>query len=367
MTRCSAGSQVLYWEEPIFGSRAAFVEIREISRKLKIAIPHIPSSNSPVEVNKIQTFLLQQTMSQEAMHEPVFWYYTPIALDFSRDFEPSVIVYDCMDELSAFRGAPQGLSAAEAELFRYADLVFTGGKSLFESKRRQHPRVHCFPSSIDREFFGTARKIRAEVTDQADIPHPRLGYCGVIDERMDLDLIAAVADARPEWHFVMLGPVVKISETDLPRRTNIHYLGQKDYRSLPGYFAGWDVGLLPFAINDSTRYISPTKTPEYLAAGLPAVSTPITDVVDPYGLNGLVHIAETAQEFIQASERAILSRHSSERLLDVDAYLSQMSWDTTWKHMNDIIREVVSKKAKFDPPSVANGSTADRALKCSIT
>jgi UDP-galactopyranose mutase len=253
-----------------------------------------------------------------------------------------------MDELSGFRGAPSGLRTAEAELFACADLVFTGGQSLYQSKRRQHHSVHCFPSSIDREFFASARRIHAEVKDQANITHPRLGYCGVIDERMDLDLIAEVAERRPDWQLVMLGPVVKIAESDLPRQSNIHYLGAKEYRTLPSYLAGWDVGLLPFARNESTRFISPTKTPEYLAAGLPVVSTPITDVVEPYGTKQLVEIAETAEQFVESIEKAMSARNSPDRLARVDRFLSRMSWDLTWEQMNRLIQEAVHSNRNLE-------------------
>jgi UDP-galactopyranose mutase len=366
MTRCSEGCRVFYWEEPVYGAPAAFVQVRDLSRKLKIAVPHLPSGLSASEINKLQRSLLTQMLTQYRASDLVLWYYTPMATHFTRKLQARAIVYDCMDELSAFRGAPEGLRAAEADLFRRADLVFTGGKSLYQSKRAHHSCVYCLPSSIDREFFATARKIHAEVKDQAHIPHPRLGYSGVIDERMDLDLLAALAEARPEWQLVMLGPVVKIAPSDLPQRPNIHYLGQKDYRSLPGYFAGWDVGLLPFARNESTRYISPTKTPEYLAAGLPAVSTPITDVVDPYGVRGLVHIAENVQEFIPAIEEALKTRNCSERLGAVDRYLGDMSWDSTWKQMNHLIQDVVHSSG-----TVVNDRSLDRdvtegSIGCSI-
>ena len=179
-----------------------------------------------------------------------------------------------------------------------ADLVFTGGQSLYEAKRGQHPRVFAFPSSVDAAHFARARRATDDPADQAAIPHPRLGFFGVIDERMDLDLLAAIADARPDWHLVIIGPVVKVDPASYRERANIHYLGKKDYQELPGYLAGWDVALLPFAINESTRFISPTKTPEYLAAGKPVVSTPIRDVVRPYGMRGLVHIAATADDFV---------------------------------------------------------------------
>ena len=369
MTRCSGTNRVFYWEEPVFEAPAAFVELREVNRKLTVAVPHLPSGLTHAEINRVQRFLVQEFMAQQVIRDPVFWYYTPLALDFTRDIPASAIVYDCMDELSAFRGAPVGLKAAETELFSRADVVFTGGKSLYESKRRQHHSVHCFPSSIDREFFASARKIRTEIGPQARIPHPRLGFCGVIDERMDLDLLAAIADARPQWHLILLGPVVKISDADLPRRENIHYLGQKNYRLLPEYFAGWDAGLLPFARNDSTRYISPTKTPEYLAAGLPVVSTPITDVVDPYGINDLVRIASTPEEFVRAIEAVMPSRHSAARLAEVDRHLCHLSWDSTWKEMTHLISEVVygMREGKNEQAPIARRNTHDGGIECSTT
>jgi UDP-galactopyranose mutase len=369
MTRCSGTNRVFYWEEPVFEAPAAFVEVREVNRKLKVAVPHLPSGLTDAEINRVQKFLVQEFMAQQVIRDPVLWYYTPLALDFTRSIPGSAIVYDCMDELSAFRGAPVGLRAAEAELFSRADVVFTGGKSLYESKRRQHHSVHCFPSSIDRDFFASARNIRTEIGPQARIPHPRLGFCGVIDERMDLDLLAAIADARPQWHLILLGPVVKISDSDLPRRQNIHYLGQKNYQLLPEYFAGWDAGLLPFARNESTRYISPTKTPEYLAAGLPVVSTPITDVVDPYGINGLVRIASSPEGFVRAIEAVMPSRNCPARLAEVDRHLCHLSWDSTWKEMAHLISEVVygMREGKNEQAVIVRRNTHDGGIECSTT
>lgn len=353
MTRCAKENRVFFWEEPLFDTDSAFLEHQEPAPHLHILVPHLPEGLSALETSRVQEWLLSALMAQYSISGFVLWYYTPMALEFSRGLQPALTIYDCMDELSAFRGAPAGLRAAEDELFSTADLVFTGGQSLYEAKKRQHAAVHCFPSSIDRAFFSTARRIHIDPADQAEIPHPRLGYCGVIDERMDMELLARVARKRPDWHFVMVGPVVKVSPSELPQEANIHYLGSKQYASLPSYMGGWSVGLLPFARNEATRFISPTKTPEYLAAGLPVVSTSIKDVVRPYGLEQLVHISDDADSFVVAAEAAIHSRNSQERLSKVDGFLAQMSWDSTWRRMSDLIEEQIVSGS--DPSSSVAG------------
>jgi UDP-galactopyranose mutase len=223
--------------------------------------------------------------------------------------------------------------------------VFTGGVSLFEAKRKQHPRVYAFPSSVDCKHFAQARNLADTAADQKDLPRPRLGYAGVIDERIDLDLIREIAERRPEWQIVMIGPVVKIDPATLPLRSNIHWLGMKDYADLPVYLAGWYVALMPFAINDSTRFISPTKTPEYLAAGLPVVSTPIRDVERQYGDLGLVRIEGTTDGFLSAVEQAMTYEMGLKWRQRADTFLQTLSWDRTWNSMNDLIEDVIASRA----------------------
>jgi UDP-galactopyranose mutase len=270
------------------------------------------------------------------------WYYTPMMLPFSRHIDAAGTVYDCMDELANFRFAPPQLLDLERELIASADVVFTGGYSLYEAKKNRHPNVHPFPSSVDRAHFAQARATDAAPDDQAFLPKPRFGFYGVIDERMDLEMIAALADAHPEWSIVMAGPVVKIDPAELPHRANLHYVGNKKYEELPHYLGGWDVALMPFAINESTRFISPTKTPEYLAGGRPVVSTPITDVIRHYGDLEGVFIADGAEAFIRACEQALaLTQGSDEWLKDVDAKLANISWDTTYARMAGLVREAV--------------------------
>jgi UDP-galactopyranose mutase len=263
-------------------------------------------------------------------------------LEWGSQLDPSAVVYDCMDELSAFKNAPPELMERERDLFRKADLVFTGGNSLYGAKKEQHHSVYAFPSSIETDHFSRALQISEERPEHAGIGRPRIGFIGVIDERTDVELLDRIAELRPDWNFVMVGPVVKISEEDLPRRQNIFYLGQKSYADLPAILAGWDAAMMPFALNESTRYISPTKTPEYLAAGLPVVSTPIADVIEPYGNLGLVHIASTPAEFVEALQRA-MDEDAAERRNAAAEFLSRNSWDKTFRDMSDLIIAAIEK------------------------
>jgi UDP-galactopyranose mutase len=274
------------------------------------------------------------------------WYYTPMPMAWTSHLKPTATVYDCMDELSAFKNAPPELKQRERELLDKADLVFTGGHSLFEAKREQHPNVYPFPSSIDVTHFAQARSGSCVPADQASLPHPRLGYCGVIDERMDLKLLATVAALRPDWQFVMVGPVVKIDPATLPKNPNIHFLGMKTYQELPHYMGGWDVAILPFARNESTRFISPTKIPEYLAAGLPVVSTSIRDVVNTYGASEIVHITDEPLPFIDAVKKA-LQEDAKQRNEKVDVLLSKNSWCRTWGRMAELIDDVVQRRTRL--------------------
>ena len=339
MERFAREFRVVFFEEPVpTDAPQPWLDVQVAAGGIEVAVPRIPRSIQGPDIEAVQRFLFDGFVAGEAIEEPVLWYYTPMSLAFTDHVDASLVVYDCMDELSAFRGAPPELVERERRLVARADLVFTGGVSLYEAKRHLHRNVHAFPSSVDVPHFASARGDVAEPEDQAGIPHPRLGFYGVIDERLDIELVAEVADLRPEWQIVLVGPVVKIDPADLPRRANIHYLGPKLYEELPSYLAGWDVALMPFARNESTRFISPTKTPEYLAAGRPVVSTPITDVVRGYGDTGLVRIAETPDAFVVACEQALEDARQPERWLGpVDRALAEMSWDATWARMKELM------------------------------
>lgn len=345
LSRFAKGRRVFFVEEPLFGDWQPHLDITPRGDGLSVVVPRMTHGLGVDAAEAVQRRLIDKLFVEREIDDHVLWYYTPMALAWTRHLKPLATIYDCMDELSAFRGAPPALREREAELFRRADLVFTGGQSLYEAKRDQHHAVYAFPSSIDAPHFAQARSALGDPEDQAGIPRPRLGFFGVIDERMDIELLDALAAARPDWHLVLIGPVVKIEESELPRRQNIHYLGSKTYDELPRYLAGWDVALLPFARNESTRFISPTKTPEYLAAGKPVVSTSIRDVVRPYGDMGLVRVADTPHEFAGCVEQA-LAEDAAARMGAVDAFLSQTSWDRTWGRMSELIEDVVAARRR---------------------
>jgi glycosyltransferase involved in cell wall biosynthesis len=356
MTRCARDRRVFFIEEPRPAAEPR-LDVRQDTSGVWIAVPGVPATWSSAESTAVVRDLVRELLDVMNSRAHVAWYLTPMALDIARDLAPVAIVFDCMDELSAFAHAPSGLLRAEEELFACADLVFTGGWSLYEAKRNRHPRVYPFPSSVDVPHFARARQPIAEPDDQRSIPCPRLGYFGVLDERLDLALLEGLADVRPSWHIVLIGPVAKIDRASLPRRPNIHLLGARPYALLPSYLAGWDVALLPFALNEATRFISPTKTPEYLAAGRAVVSTPVPDVVRPYGERGLVSIAKGLHAFVQAIDMALVES-SSARIAAADAFLANQSWDDTWTRMRDLLDETVARREHTAPIRAAAGLSA---------
>jgi glycosyltransferase involved in cell wall biosynthesis len=333
MSRLGRHFRVFFIEEPIYGAEKEFLENTPGKEGVLIVIPHLTSSHTERNTNETMQGLLLDFFIDQKIKNYLFWYYTPMALAMTYSFNPLLTIYDCMDELSAFRFASPLLKEREKELMQKADIVFTGGYSLYEAKRDLHPCVFPFPSSIDKSHFEKARSIIPDPPDQIDIPHPRIGFFGVVDERMDVELLGTMANRKPDWNFIIIGPVVKIDPAILPLSSNIHYLGSKSYDELPGYLGGWDVAMMPFAINESTRYISPTKTPEYLAGGKPVVSTAIEDVINPYEEKGLVYIARTTDEFVQAIEKELTMDNKEAWLKAVDHFLSTISWDITAEKM----------------------------------
>ncbi len=345
LSRLATRHRIVYVEEPLDGlSEPDSWMLTRPAAGLLVARPRIArlAERSPQDVTATIAGLLRGLVAAQGLEKPVAWLYTPMAEPLIDAVDPSLVVYDCMDELSLFLGAPSELVRMEAELLARADLVFTGGVSLYEAKRNRHDRVSCFPSSVDAAHFAQAKlgaNGLAEPADQVVLPRPRLGYFGVIDERLDTTLIEAIADSHPEWQIIMVGPTVKIDPATLPTRPNIHYTGQRRYDELPAYLGGWDVCLLPFAMNEATRFVSPTKTLEYMAAERPIVSTPIADVVSSYG--HIVYVADTPSSFVNACARALAATPADRatRAAAAGAVLAGTSWDVTASRMEQLIEE----------------------------
>jgi UDP-galactopyranose mutase len=355
LSRLAAHYRIHFFEEPVFHPKKHLAAISEPHPNVMVWTPYTPVEAHGFHDDQLR--YLQPLVRQLGIDYPehMVWFYTPLALPLMDELNPALVIYDCMDELAAFKNSPKQLLQRENALFKVADVVFTGGPSLFRAKRERHPNVHCFPSSVDTAHFAQALNRANSDPAHGAIPQPRLGYYGVIDERLDMTLLAGLADAHPEWQLILVGPVVKIDVADLPQRPNIHYLGQQPYANLPRFLAGWDVCLLPFARNESTRFISPTKTLEYMAAELPIVSTDIADVIELYG--EAVAIARDANEFIAACESAIQATQQqlAVKIEAMRRLVATSSWENTAEQMRGLLADAaITKTARQSQVNLSN-------------
>ena len=332
LSRLARHYRVLFFEEPVRGKLTPFLERFSPCHNVEVLRPHT-TIDAPgfhdAQLPELQPLLIEY-LHDFGIEDYIVWFYTPMALPLLSELEPRIVLYDCMDELAAFKNAPRQMLQRESALMKRADIVLTGGPSLYEAKRGLHSNVHCLPSAVDVEHYSphAPRGEDAEAERlMSEIPAPRLGFFGVIDERFDIDLLRAVADANPRWNLVLAGPVVKIDRESLPHRPNIHWLGQQPYERLPHLVARWDVCLLPFALNASTRFISPTKTLEYMAAEKPIVSTPVNDVMKLYG--DAVAVAAGHDAFIAACHDALEedAQARAARLARMRRHVEYTTWD----------------------------------------
>ncbi len=366
LSRLAQHYPVLFVEEPEYDGGAPFMHRTHPAPNVTVCRAHTPIQAPGFHDEQLR--LLQPMVAQLAPpgEDVIAWFYTPMALPLLQALQPKLVVYDCMDELASFRNPPKQLLQRESALLNIADLVFAGGPSLYEAKKHRHPNVHCFPSSVDVQHFRQALDRARSHPQQEHIPHPRLGFYGVLDERFDPELVDRVAAARPDWQIVLAGPVVKIEQERLPRRPNIHYLGQQPYEALPDLLAGWDVCLMPFAINEATKFISPTKVLEYMAAQLPIVGTPIADVANPYG--HVVAIAGDAAAFTAACDAALAQTPAQRAQMAgaMQAIVAATSWNNTAARMRELIdaapahaeRRAAARAAGKDANTEAAGAIA---------
>ncbi|WP_313177623.1 glycosyltransferase [Massilia sp.] len=359
MTRLAEHYNILFIEEPVQTEGPAHLKKTAVAPNITVCQPHTNVPHYGFHDDQIP--VLQGLLSDLVPEgeRPVVWFYTPMALPLLQGLDPALVVYDCMDELAAFKNPPKQLLQRESALLNIADLVFTGGPSLYEAKKNRHANAHCFSSSVDAAHFRQALDAAISHPDQAHVAGPRLGFYGVIDERFDTGLVREMAAAHPEWQIVLVGPVVKIDPAELPRADNVHYMGQRGYQELPQFLAGWDVCLLPFAMNESTKFISPTKVLEYMAAEKPSVSTPITDVKVPYG--DVVAIAETPAEYIAACERMLAqsAEENAAMAKRMRAVVANTSWDKTSARMHELISNAVPGN-KARPAPVATEAVIEK-------
>lgn len=327
ISRLSSTMKILFIEEPLPQHTDKSGNLIVVNEMLHVLQPNVKNIESIAEI--LPEFIKNKTV-------PVGWFYSASFSPLLEQLNFETIVYDCMDELSLFKGAPEQLINQEKYLMAHADVIFTGGKSLYESKKQFHDNVHCFPSSVDQPHFAQALNGILIPDDVVNLQSPIVGYYGVIDERIDLELLHQAAIKLPNVSFVMIGPLAKIEESDLPKEPNIHYLGMKSYDELPHYLKAFDIAMMPFALNDATKYISPTKTLEYMAAGKPIISTKIKDVVRDYSRS--VTLIETADEFCEAITFLFDKNDRQSLELEYFKILKKTSWDATANKMKSIIK-----------------------------
>ncbi len=345
MTRCALERRVFFVEEPRFGPEPSHLEISPRDCGVSVVVPHLPIGIDRAQSLAALRHLVDALLREQGIREFGLWYWSSLAFGYTDHLDPRVVVYDCVEELSALRSAPPELADHEHALLKRADLVFTAGQGLYESRRERHANIHPIANSVDVAHFAQARMACSDPADQQGVGGPRIGFFGVIDDRLDLSLIARVAAHRPDWQLVMIGPEVGSGLGELPRGPNLHYLGKKDYEALPRYLAGWNVAWLPYRTGSAERLINPMRTPEYLAAGRAVVSSHLPDVVKPFGEQGLVRLAKTAEQFV-AEIQAALEEAPEERLRKVDAFLAQTSWESAWNRMTRLIEAAVD--ARYD-------------------
>jgi glycosyltransferase involved in cell wall biosynthesis/beta-glucosidase/6-phospho-beta-glucosidase/beta-galactosidase len=338
-TRAEHGARTWFVEEPMPSLEVDAPELRSEERdgitRIWLVVPHGPtdmdrlSFDHPLAAD-YPARVAAHLAAQGRAASPDVLVYTPMAYEMAQALEPRHLAYDVMDDLASFRHAADGMVLRQRQVLAEADVVFTGGRSLHRSiSAVRRTDCHLFPSGVDLAHYARAVRLRRP-------REPKVaGYVGVIDERLDLTLLADLADTLPDWTIRVVGPVAKLDPDTLPQAPNLEYLGKVDYSELPRVMAGFDVALMPFALNEATRSISPTKTLEYLAAGLPVVSSRVPDVVADY--SGVVHLADTAAEFAEGCREVVL-HSTAERGRRLHPIAARQEWDTIAAAMLELMR-----------------------------
>jgi beta-glucosidase/6-phospho-beta-glucosidase/beta-galactosidase len=361
LSRFAKKHPVLFVEEPVFDKPEGAepdLQFHAVMPNVTVMCPHVSASwnRNPKLPNKLREWAREaiERMNDNggAFDRPVLWYYSPMDSAWSLGhFENRGVVYDCMDELSQFTGAPKQLVNNESRLIEHADIVFTGGYELGAKKKRQHDNVHIFGCGVEFAHFNKAQDPHTTIPPDIDfMARPILGWFGVVDERVDYAMIGEMARMRPDWSFAMVGPVVKVDPNLLPHSPNLFWMGGRDYQQLPNYCAAFDVNMMCFANNAATQYINPTKGLEYMATGKPIVSTPVRDVVRQW--SDIVDLAKNAEEFVTAAQRA-LENPDEDRITRGLELARKSSWENTVATMQGLIRDAISKKERRSNRNIA--------------
>lgn len=334
LTKFAKYRRVYYFEDPIYGmTDSPRLFLKETSEGVQVVIPYLPENIDEKAIEVELKYLVDELIFDENISKYTAWYCTPTSLPYTRHIQPETTIYDCLDEYH--------LEDLEAELMKKADLVFTAGLALFDGKKQNHDNIHSFPNSIDYEHFAQGRLQLVEPDDQVNIPRPRIGYYGTIDERFDLELLEQMARKRPEFQFIIIGPVKETIVDKIPRLSNIFYLEKKDYHTLPLYLSGWDCAMTPYMLNDHAKFNNPTKIIEFLAAGKPVVSTAINEMINAYADRKMVHIAFSPDEFLQCLEKAMEERNSDPEWINrIDSFLTVNTWEHTFTKMAQLESEL---------------------------
>ncbi len=346
MSRFTQHCRVIYVDPPeiVAGVEQSYLQERGGANRVRVVRPIFPDHLLDTPGHSFRDLWLRflPTLLDDVGPNFILWVFSPLTdyLVAAAKDRARLVVYDCMDDLASFRDGTEAMRLREAQLLGLVDVVFTGGRSMYEARKDRHAHVHCFPSGVDVEHY---RQVESSTTQipvaVADIPQPRLGYFGVLDERIDWELIAAIAEQCPRWQWLLVGPTVKVKQDDLPTGPNIHYLGQQSYSDLPAFLKSFDIATMPFALNDATRFISPTKTLEYLAGGKDVVSSSVPDVVATY--QHIVTIVDGVDGWIAAVGQ-LLAASAAERGVrrqQAQSLLESGSWDGIAARMWSIMRE----------------------------
>jgi glycosyltransferase involved in cell wall biosynthesis len=354
LSRFAKEHPVLFVEEPDFilspGSEP-YMDLNEDYPNVTVAAVRLPadlrgSEEAAETMRRFTREAIDKVNKDGAFDNPLLYYYSPMDAGWSLGhFKARGVVYDCMDELAQFRGAPGELVANEQKLIAAADVVFTGGYSLWLKKSKQHSNAHFFGCGVEYDHFAKAQDQDKPIPDDVcALKGPIVGWFGVVDERVDYDLLAELAKLRPEYNFVVVGPAVKVDPNDFPQAPNLHFLGGRDYKVLPDYCRGFDACMMCFALNEATEYINPTKALEYLATGKPVVSTPVPDVVRQY--SDTIAIAGTPEEFALAIDRAL--QNPDREMIEAGIQKAQScGWESTVAQMQSLIDQAISEKTAY--------------------